>query len=52
MHTGGFGTLRDVLEHYNGAPRASVGRSELHPLQLSERDIEALEAFLRTLSRF
>jgi cytochrome c peroxidase len=51
MHTGEFRTLRDVLEHYNGAPRASVGRSELHPLQLSERDLEALEAFLRTLSR-
>ena len=50
MHTGDFKTLRDVLGHYNDAPRADVGRSELHPLQLSERDLEALEAFLRTLS--
>jgi cytochrome c peroxidase len=50
MHTGDFKTLRDVLGHYNDAPRASVGRSELHQLQLSERDLEALEAFLRTLS--
>ena len=50
MHTGDFKTLRDVLRHYNKAPRADVGRSELHPLQLSERDLEALEAFLRTLS--
>jgi cytochrome c peroxidase len=51
MHTGEFTTLRDVLTHYNEAPRASVGRTEIHALHLTERDLEALEAFLRTLSR-
>ena len=51
MHTGEFRTLRDVLEHYNAAPRASVGRSELHPLRLSERDLEALDALLSSQSR-
>jgi cytochrome c peroxidase len=50
MHTGEFRTLRDVLRHYNDAPRATVGRSELHPLRLSDRELDALEAFLRTLS--
>lgn len=50
MHTGEFRTLREVLRHDNDAPRATVGRSELHPLRPSERELDALEAFLRTLS--
>jgi cytochrome c peroxidase len=48
-HAGRFRTLREVLEHYNRAPRAQVGRSELHPLGLSDAQLGDLEAFLRTL---
>jgi cytochrome c peroxidase len=50
MHAGQLRTLDDVLEHYNSAPRAVVGRSELHPLGLSRDDLDSLAAFLRTLS--
>jgi cytochrome c peroxidase len=46
MHAGQFATLRQVLEHYNRAPAATVGRSELHPLHLGREDLEALRAFL------
>lgn len=50
MHAGQFGTLREVLEHYNRAPDAPSGYSELHPLGLSETELDQLEAFLKTLS--
>ena len=49
MHQGQFPTLRRVLEHYRRAPKAAVGRSELHPRDLSDDDLRAIEAFLRTL---
>lgn len=49
MHAGQFGTLREVLEHYRRAPRARVGKSELHPLSLSDVQLRELEAFLATL---
>lgn len=49
MHAGQFATLRDLLGHYNRAPAAGIGSSELEPLDLPERELEALEAFLRTL---
>lgn len=50
MHAGQFATLREVLEHYNRAPDAPSGHSELQPLAMSEGEFEALEAFLATLS--
>jgi cytochrome c peroxidase len=50
MHAGQLGTLRAVLDHYNRASRAPSGQTELRPLHLSHREIEQLEAFLRTLS--
>ncbi len=50
MHAGQHATLREVLEHYNRAPHAPAGHSELKPLRLSERELRQLEAFLRTLS--
>jgi cytochrome c peroxidase len=50
MHAGQFATLREVLDHYNRAPKASTGHSELRPLGLSEKELGQLEAFLRTLS--
>ncbi|MFN8503391.1 cytochrome-c peroxidase [Kouleothrix sp.] len=50
MHAGQFASLREVLEHYNRAPAAPAGHSELKPLQLSERELGQIEAFLRSLS--
>lgn len=50
MHAGQFASLRQALEHYNQAPAAPAGHSELKPLGLSARELGQLEAFLRTLS--
>ena len=49
MHAGQLGTLADVIRHYNEAPDAPHGSSELLALKLTETDMLALEAFLRTL---
>ena len=50
MHAGQFATLADVLDHYNRAPAAPAGQSELQPLDLEPAELRQLEAFLRTLS--
>jgi cytochrome c peroxidase len=50
MHAGQFRTLDEVLDHYNTAPEAPAGHSELEPLHLSETEIMQLIAFLKTLS--
>lgn len=50
MNAGQFATLDVVLDHYNQAPAAAAGHSELHPLHLSSRELQQLEAFLRALS--
>jgi cytochrome c peroxidase len=50
MDAGQFATLREVLDHYNAAPAAPAGHSELKPLHLSESELRQLEAFLHTLS--
>jgi len=50
MHAGQFATLREVLHHYNRAPAAPAGHSELKPLRLSETELAQLEVFLRSLS--
>lgn len=50
MHAGQFKTLNDVLDHYNRAPTAPAGHSELKPLDLNETEIAQLIAFLKTLS--
>ena len=49
MDSGQFTTLHAVLDHYNRAPAAAAGHSELHPLHLNSRELRQLEAFLRTL---
>lgn len=49
MHGGQFGSLQEVLAHYNNAPKAPIGHSELKRLRLSERELLQLDAFLRTL---
>jgi cytochrome c peroxidase len=50
MHAGQFATLAAVIQHYNAAPTAPAGHSELTPLEMSEVELAALEAFLATLS--
>ena len=50
MHAGQLSTLGQVLDHYNRAPAAPAGHSELRALRLKPKEIAQLEAFLRTLS--
>lgn len=49
MHAGQVATLGEVLIHYNTAPEAPDGHSEISPLNLSTTDLAALEAFLGAL---
>jgi cytochrome c peroxidase len=50
MHAGQIATLDDVVAHYNKAPAAPAGHTELKPLQLNADEVRQLVAFLRTLS--
>jgi cytochrome c peroxidase len=50
MHAGQFTTLEEVLNHYNTAPSAPAGHSELEPLNLTDEQIAQIIAFLKTLS--
>jgi cytochrome c peroxidase len=50
MDAGQFATLAKVLDHYNRAPRALAGHTELTPLRMSRDELRQLEAFLKTLS--
>jgi cytochrome c peroxidase len=50
MHAGQIRSLSEVIRHYNEAPRAPFGHSELKALRLSAAELRQLEAFLRTLS--
>lgn len=50
MHNAAYDSLRAVLDHYNRAPAASVGQSELVPLHLRETELEQLGSFLTTLT--
>ena len=50
MHAGQLASLSEVLVHYNVAPAAPTGHSELKPLGLTARERAQLEAFLRALS--
>ena len=50
MHAGQLETLREVIEHYDRAPRAPFGKSELKRLKLSATERRQIEAFLETLS--
>jgi cytochrome c peroxidase len=49
MHAGQFTTLEEVLNHYNTAPEAPAGHSELEPLNLSDTQLAQIIAFLKTL---
>jgi cytochrome c peroxidase len=50
MHNAWYTSLREILDHYNRAPAASVGTTELKALNLTETELEQLEAFLHTLT--
>jgi cytochrome c peroxidase len=50
MHAGQFTTLSEVLDHYNRAPEAPAGHSELKPLRLNAQERRQIEVFLRSLS--
>jgi cytochrome c peroxidase len=50
MHAGQFPTLAAAIEHYNNAPEAPAGHTELKPLKLNAKELAQLEAFLRSLS--
>ena len=50
MHAGQFVTLEEVLNHYNTAPEAPAGHSELEPLNLSDTQLAQIIAFLKTLN--
>jgi cytochrome c peroxidase len=50
MHAGQISTLGAVVRHYNDAPAAPFGHSEVKALRLSPKEERQLEAFLRTLS--
>lgn len=50
MHAGQVADLEAVVAHYDRAPRAPAGHSEIHPLHLSARERAQLVAFLGTLT--
>jgi len=51
MHDGSLATLRDVVEFYNRGGNRNPGLSaRIRPLGLSEQDVVALIAFLRSLN--
>ena len=49
MHAGQIATLDGVLRHYQTAPEAQVGHSELRPLHMSDIELRQIAAFLATL---
>jgi len=50
MHAGQLRSLREVLSHYDRAAPAPMGKSELKRLRLTSRELQQIEAYLRTLS--
>ena len=50
MHAGQLTSLDEVLAHYNTAPAAPFGKSELRPLHLSPTELSQLSAFLKLLT--
>jgi cytochrome c peroxidase len=50
MHAGQIATLDAVVAHYNRAPQAPRGHSELKPLRLSNLEVHQLVSFLNALS--
>jgi cytochrome c peroxidase len=49
MHAGQIESLAQVIAHYNSAPVAASGHSELRPLELDAAQTQHIEAFLASL---
>ena len=49
MRAGQMVSLQDVVQHYNRAPAAAVGRTERTALGLTEQEVRDLVAFLNAL---
>ena len=49
MHDGRFSTLVEVLSHYNQAPAASIGITDILPLKFTAEQLDQLRRFLLTL---
>lgn len=49
MHAGQIATLDAVLRHYQTAPMAPLGHTELRPLKISDTERSQIAAFLATL---
>ena len=50
MHAGQFQNLADVLKHYNTTPDSPAGYSELMAINLNEKELKQIEAFLHSLN--
>ena len=50
MHDGQFATLNDVLNHYNLAPEATIGKSDVLPLDMTTKELDQLRFFLLSLA--
>ncbi len=50
MHAGQLATLMDVVDHYDRAPQAPAGHTELRPLGLTQEERGQLVRFLHALS--
>ncbi|HTV66930.1 MAG TPA: cytochrome c peroxidase [Rhizobiaceae bacterium] len=50
MHSGQVATLDEVVDHYSRAPKSEDGESEVVPLKISDRERQALIAFLKALA--
>jgi cytochrome c peroxidase len=50
MHNAWYTNLREILDHYNRAPAATIGQTELQPLHLTPTEPAHLESFLHTLT--
>ena len=51
MHAGQIASLEEAVAHYNRAPAAPFGKSELKRLRLNQREQRQIEAYLRTLGQ-
>ena len=49
MHGGQYKTLSEVIKHYNDPPSTKVGMSNLLDIDLTDKEMAQLEAFLKTL---
>jgi cytochrome c peroxidase len=49
MHAGQFKSLQEVLKHYSNAPTSPTGQSKVKPLNLSNLEMQQIEAFLKSL---